>query len=802
MTKQEFIVIDTEGQKIITEIAIINSEGKLIYEAHAEEYCDRYESSYHLLPLKQILLDLISLSQNKLIVCHYAQHDRQIIKNSFAQAGIPWHKFQFACTWLLSKKRLYNLTSYSLEYLSHKLNLKVNNQYFSSQQAHIARYDAAFTYQLYCHLNKTQITKSVISKPNPFSSSRVDHPFQSHPDLTSIHQEQFIALTSIITDIKYDPNHQSKGAVVIGEPGTGKTHLMMRLANELLENNRLLFIRQPNNAETIIYHTYSRILESLTEKVAQTGYTQLEYLLANSFTHLISKQVVPNLTQKDNYIIQNSKDNPLSIYPTLGKEGTAKKREYWQHIERRTADWWLNKYGGAGYSLEIVKGIIKYCSYSDPTYKKLITRWLAADNLEPEEIAKIGLNNWQEEMSKEAFSLEAIAVFGRLSLLDKPLIIIFDQLEGLGLEHNRNILLNFGEAIKETFTHVPNSLIILNLFPDRWQQFQEIFDGSIIDRVSQHQIILNQPSPIELKQILQTKAQALDTNINNLFNSQELTEITSQNSIRAALNKAYNFYRYRHNQPNKIAQSEIATSSELAVIRRIESLEKQVYRMDQLFQSIAEALATFQASSSKPLNEPQDSVTSISITKEHQTIIDYLETQKAQLETRYNLTQIIDDNDDIGKLKTIVEAFKTIKNIETEYLRLGKKKLPEHIVIKTNDQSICVGFLQISGSPFTTRIKNFNSLVIANKDIKFILLRDSRQPAHSGKIGKEEILKLNHAFNGNFSAMGKDNRLNFELIYQLLIDIQNQDLDVSLDRALPIISSHFKDYWLVKLLTF
>jgi hypothetical protein len=74
--------------------------------------------------------------------------------------------------------------------------------------------------------------------------------------------------------------------------------------------------------------------------------------------------------------------------------------------------------------------------------------------------------------------------------LDEPLIIIFDQLEALGLKHHEQLLFAFGEAIKEIFTHVPNSLVILNLFPDRWEQFKSMFDGAIIDRVSQNQLYL------------------------------------------------------------------------------------------------------------------------------------------------------------------------------------------------------------------------------------------------------------------------------------------------------------------------
>ena len=110
---------------------------------------------------------------------------------------------------------------------------------------------------------------------------------------------------------------------------------------------------------------------------------------------------------------------------------------------------------------------IRYTYYK---YRNISTRWLAGNILTDEEAETIGLPNWGEEISKEAFSLEAISVLGKLSVLDEPLIIIFDQLEGLGLLHNQEILLNFGEAIKEIFTHVPNSLIILNF----WHVFQII----------------------------------------------------------------------------------------------------------------------------------------------------------------------------------------------------------------------------------------------------------------------------------------------------------------------------------------
>lgn len=251
-------------------------------------------------------------------------------------------------------------------FLSKSLGLKVNQKYFNANQAHTARYDAEFTYQLYValmkHKTETISPDTQQRKPNPFGSSRVDTPFQDHVDFQEVYHSEFEILKSIIFDIKNDINHQSKGAIVIGEPGSGKTHLMMRLAKELLQTNRLLFIRQPNNANAVLYHIYSRILESFIEKVPGSNSTQLEHLLANSFVKLINS-----------------------------------------------------------------------------------TR------------------------------------------------------------------------VKEIFTHVPNSLIILNLFPDRWEQFKEIFSGAIVDRISQYQVRLSRPSPDKLKQILELKAKAVDLDLEEIF---------------------------------------------------------------------------------------------------------------------------------------------------------------------------------------------------------------------------------------------------------------------------------------------
>ncbi len=784
----DFVVIDTEGKPELSELAIVNSQGKLIYEGFSENHPKNGRNTTNLKSLNVLLTEFLHTVQDKKIICHYAKHDIDVLRYSFQKAGLKWPNLNFECTWTLATNYWEGLASYSLEYLSKHLNLRVNNNYFIHDLAHSARYDAEFTYYLYRQLMLEPLKK----QPNPFSSSRVDTPFQTHPDYSQTYHTEFLNIKLILNDIKLDRNRQSKGVVIIGEPGSGKTHLMMRLTQERLSSNRLLFIRQPNHAQAVLHHIYSRILESLVEKVG--FFTQLDSLIINSFCKILSTQII---SKKDQEVLKALQDKNLEA---LGAEGTQRKREYWLHIEKRINEWWIKYYSAGGFAPSILKGIIKYCSYTDSRRKDITTRWLAGNILPDEEVEIIGLPNWREDFSQETFALEAISVLGKLSLLDEPLIIIFDQLEGLGLSHNREILSNFGEAIKEIFTHVPNSLIILNLFPDRWEQFKGFFDNSIIGRISQHQIYLKQPTKSELTAILQVKLQNLGIPPEQLFSAEDLDDILEQKSIRSVLNRAADYYNYRIRQIplpavkeslHKLDNNEKLAQELLNLKQQQEIIQKTLFS---LIQSIQKS-NSIDLSNLGQIAEPQ--VTSPQIPPN---IIEYLTQQKTFLEQEYNYLPIISDYDDMGKLKTIAEALNCIKPIKLTQYRLGKRVLPEHIVIETDQRNYIIGFLQVSPTSFTPRIKNFNELVILYRNDTFALYRDERLTPIKAKVAVEEISKINNMPNAKFTLFRKNDRIYLELIYKLIIDIQNRDLEVDLEAALKFMTTHQEWYhWLLNI---
>jgi DNA polymerase III epsilon subunit-like protein len=808
-SSSNFIVVDTEGSHILSEIAIIDDQGQLIYEAYTQT--PDSNPKLHSKPLAQILQDFFAIActpQPKIIVCHFAEHDRQILKNSCRQAGITWRELTFVCTVERSQRLFPKLPNYSLAHLSRYFRLLVDNKLFNSRFAHASRYDAIFTYQLYLILQSQSAMNMLKDRlqtiPNPFTSSRVDNPFQHHIDLQALYHGEYERLKSILVDIKRDENQQSRGAVVIGEAGSGKTHLMMRLATDLLKTNRLLFIRQPNNASTVIYHTYARILESFAEKIPETDHTQLELLVANSFVNILGQSQEFISTERGRKTLAILHEDPLRLYKF--RAGSPQ----WKSIELNIVRWWEKKYNAAGHSGNILKGILKFCSYVDPNLKSIVRRWLGGLEIAEEEAQKVNLENWDEEISREEFALEAIAVFGRLSTLDEPLIIVFDQLEGLS--DKPEILTNFGNAVKEILTVVPNSLVILNLFPDRWQQFQTVFDSAVIDRFPD-QVHLPRPNASTLSDILQAKLQNTTLDFEEIFDAKEREDILSQKSIRAVLNRAADYYRYK---ANDIPLPTPSTSPTLANLNapdlngsRWNYVEQEIAQLKQAIAQIQQTLSNI--SSTQPLVQPlqnnnQTENISQLINKpssqpeipQHYEIREYIQRKQDELAKDYDRPHIIFDADDLGKLSQILDSFQLLQHIAIDQMRLGKRVLPEHFQFKIKNQEYVIGFLHIGGGAFTTRIKNFNELVISYPRTKFYLLRDTREPEITGKVGKESIEKLRYTPNGDFLIMDKGDRLNFELIYDLIVDIKNKDLDVDLKTALHLLSQEFKDYWLIK----
>ena len=809
----DFLVIDTEGAPILREVAVVDSHGELLLELYTPEQADSYHSSDLVRPLPDLLKDLRNLLRGRRVVAHNAAHDSTVLSASFEACGLNPPVLDWHCTVTMAQALHPALESYALAALCDQLG--VGSEPFSRDAAHQAAYDARFTYLLYRHLQRDQLSRRLAAEANPFSSSRVDTPFQSFCDDRLVNQAPFQRLAAVLQSVAADANRQSQGAVLIGDPGAGKTHLVMRLAQEVLQSNRLLFIRQPTQATSVLFHIYSRTLESLVEQVGDGPHSQLDLLLIRSIRGIFAEADAN--TERDREILAALEAEDLS---RLGQEGSDARRQRWERIEVVLLRWWADHHGAAGFGRQILQGLLRFCRYVEPRRRESCRRWLATGEHEPVDRELEGLSPWNEEQLREEFSLQALRVVGLLCCLDQPLILVFDQLEGLWLEGNRPVLLRFGEVIKELFTHVPHALVLVTLFPDRWQQFQNDFDGSITGRVAQHVIQLEQPRPDQIEEILDLRLQPLGACARELFSSEEITAIARQPSIRSGINRAGAVFEHRVRGvplPPPPAAAGVAphAADGLALNRRLLLLEQQ---MGQILQR----LDRLDARPMEPQPQPADTrespadVSEPSI--EDPTLADddlnaheglFLRYRTSTLETlveRWQRPQIVDESDDAGKLRQICTGYQQIRPLKIGTLRLGNKRVPDNVLVEGTGPPRCIAFLHVAhASSITARLRNLNQLVMQHRQIQFILMRDGFAPTirSPGGLAAMEAFR-NGSGDGRkrtfWRPLDHDNRVALEFVHQFVSDIVNRELDLPLAGGLALLARHDPDNWVVKLL--
>ncbi|OZH53728.1 hypothetical protein AFK68_15730 [Hydrocoleum sp. CS-953] len=152
-------------------------------------------------------------------------------------------------------------------------------------------------------------------------------------------------------------------------------------------------------------------------------------------------------------------------------------------------------------------------------------------------------------------------------------------------------------------------------------------------------------------------------------------------------------------------------------------------------------------------------------------------------------------------MEKIFESFKVIKpDIKLDFLALDRpKKIPDHLVIQTANLGYAISFLYDGGNAFFSRMTNWNELVVKNYHLNFYLYRDARGYQVSGERSLAELDKFKNLDNAEYIVFTKDERIIFELVYQIIVDIQNQDLEVNLNRALSVVLKRYSHHSLLKI---
>ena len=154
---------------------------------------------------------------------------------------------------------------------------------------------------------------------------------------------------------------------------------------------------------------------------------------------------------------------------------------------------------------KIAHVLITYCFVSREDRKRVLLTWLSGQDIDEAEAKDLGLpTSWVKfdessseagaQQQREEIALRAIRTIGILSTYYQPLILAFDQLEGL--REQKRLTERWGDTVREIFTMTPKFLIITFIFPSLWESwFNEELDRAVSERVAQQTVNLESFGP-------------------------------------------------------------------------------------------------------------------------------------------------------------------------------------------------------------------------------------------------------------------------------------------------------------------
>ena len=605
--------------------------------------------------------------------------------------------------------------------------------------------------------NRNNQYRAILEDDPPEFLDRVNTPWDRVPDCAEYNRPAYVRIVRALKELARnrggETDSNSQGILVLGEAGTGKTHLLMRVARNLSESNHILFVRKPNNEDAVAQHIWANVVSSLARSLptSATHKSQLDDLLAHVFTSVL----VPELEQdirdgkdaelKQRWVNHLSAD-PYNLFNMLG-DGEQRQSNL-EKIRRRSLRYLQLKHPDVDQTIAHV--LITYCFVITEDRKRILLSWLSGQDVDETEAKALGLpTSWvsfdetstdasiQEQREEQA--LRAIRTIGILSTYYQPLILAFDQLEGLRDEHR--LTQRWGDRVREIFTMTPNFLVVTCIFPSLWESwFKPILDRSVAERIAQQTITLETFAPRYGLTMLATHMQSAFTKHRLPTNIYPFTEADVQ-SICFSATSPRSFIQ------NVRAAFQVWLDGEALALAGLVSPQSTEIVLQESIDSLIET-----------------------------TLKTYEDEQRLSHENDIPLEQ-----DFFGRIKSVIESLLVHTGNHVEYSRAscGTKVMPANLVVSSanGNKDVCIGVINSGATAFAARMRNLNTVMrTRDNGMTPIVLRDSR--CHPlGARGKEYAEELER-MGGVFLYVGGDESATLNAIYDTLVSIEEHDLSI------------------------
>jgi hypothetical protein len=325
----------------------------------------------------------------------------------------------------------------------------------------------------------------------------------------SIHQEAIAEIESTLQQVARD--HTPRTLILYGDSGVGKTYFLGRLKKTLNPQAFFVYIGPFIESNYIWRHILRCTVDSLVN--APEGQKDSQLLLwLKSYLSAITN----GLDGEERNLIEKIK-----------KIGV-KENSYYQSNRHKFIDILKKTSGTAGiFNANEFFGVLY--ELTNPSLQSLACEWLKGDLLDEDSLKKLGVGRC---IDTEHAARILLANFSKLSAQTQPIVLCFDQLDGIARLPDGSIDLPALFSVNSTIHNDkwPRILIIISIRTSTWNQNKNLIQTSDKHRVKSEvflkHITLDQAKALWATRLYPLHIQAQPKPESNIYplTEQELTE--------------------------------------------------------------------------------------------------------------------------------------------------------------------------------------------------------------------------------------------------------------------------------------
>ncbi|MDQ7783095.1 MAG: hypothetical protein RDU20_09460 [Desulfomonilaceae bacterium] len=313
---------------------------------------------------------------------------------------------------------------------------------------------------------------------NPFVAVAVGDPLNSKvPDVQEVNKEAFEGMVNLLTAIERTPN---MAALVLGEAGSGKTHLIRRLVS--LQGDDLVFVYvHPMKDHRRLFSSLLQIIIAALEypppgSSQASSLSQLEILAAHVMVAAFEDYLGNHPDDGGRPYLGTVKRHPFKI---LG----FRKFSKWDSLVNRTVSFLSRHASLQGHSAKRILRVL--FQYLDESKREAAATYLSGSDPDDEGAGLLGVKLREGDFTVEARedrSKEILKTLGKLLKYYRPMILCFDQLENLNTDQ---LIGSFGRLINDIVNEVDNVLPVGFVRAETWDmRMAPSLDGAAKGRLS------------------------------------------------------------------------------------------------------------------------------------------------------------------------------------------------------------------------------------------------------------------------------------------------------------------------------